>query len=198
MAVLLTIKQAAEFLGVSPKTIRRWEKAGKIKSFRTEGGHRRFDREDLLKYKSSELLTVGYARTHKKKSEKHLQKQISCIKNYCKHYEFNCEIIEDVCSDINSKNRELQELIRLICNQQVKRLILTHQDKLLNPVDNLIITICYMFKVEVIILYASEEEMIKESLIEDFKDIIVPLKHHCDYKDNQTNDKVLHTREKII
>ena len=44
---LLTIKQAAEELGVSIKTIRRWEKQGKIESIRTSGGHRRFKLKEV-------------------------------------------------------------------------------------------------------------------------------------------------------
>ena len=44
---LLTIKQASEELGVSIKTIRRWEKQGKIESIRTSGGHRRFKLKEI-------------------------------------------------------------------------------------------------------------------------------------------------------
>lgn len=44
---LLTIKQASEELGVSIKTIRRWEQQGKIESIRTSGGHRRFKLKEV-------------------------------------------------------------------------------------------------------------------------------------------------------
>ena len=37
-----TINEAAELLGVSTKTLRRWEAAGKISPGRSDGGHRRF------------------------------------------------------------------------------------------------------------------------------------------------------------
>jgi len=47
MSKQLTIQEAAKELGVSVKTIRRWEKAGRITSKRTAGGHRRFDVEEL-------------------------------------------------------------------------------------------------------------------------------------------------------
>jgi excisionase family DNA binding protein len=43
-----TISEAAKYLGVSPDTLRRWEKAGKISSpSRTAGGARRYSK-DLL------------------------------------------------------------------------------------------------------------------------------------------------------
>ncbi len=50
---LLTITEAARLIGVSAKTIIRWEKAGKVKrSKRDFRGWRVFDGKDLKKLKS--------------------------------------------------------------------------------------------------------------------------------------------------
>ncbi|HHB91113.1 MAG TPA: helix-turn-helix domain-containing protein [Anaerolineae bacterium] len=43
----LTLSAASKLLGVHPATLRQWADAGKIPSFRTPGGHRRFRVEDL-------------------------------------------------------------------------------------------------------------------------------------------------------
>ncbi len=43
----LTLREAANILGVHPATLRTWADAGIIPSFRTPGGHRRFALEDL-------------------------------------------------------------------------------------------------------------------------------------------------------
>lgn len=43
----LTLREAAERLGVHPTTLRQWADAGLIPAFRTPGGHRRFAREDV-------------------------------------------------------------------------------------------------------------------------------------------------------
>lgn len=45
--MILTLKEACEFLKVSKSTIRRWEKNGHIKSIRTVGNHRRYDINEL-------------------------------------------------------------------------------------------------------------------------------------------------------
>ena len=37
------IGEAAEVLGVSAETLRRWERTGKLAGERTPGGHRRYD-----------------------------------------------------------------------------------------------------------------------------------------------------------
>lgn len=47
MSDLLTPAQAADMCGVTTKTLIKWDRAGKIKSIRTLGGHRRFRRSDI-------------------------------------------------------------------------------------------------------------------------------------------------------
>ena len=46
----LTLSAASELLGVHPATLRQWADDGKIPSYRTPGGHRRFRIEDLRKF----------------------------------------------------------------------------------------------------------------------------------------------------
>lgn len=50
---LMSIGQAASFLGVSIDTLRNWEKAGKIKSIRENGGIRRYSLTKLKKTQQS-------------------------------------------------------------------------------------------------------------------------------------------------
>jgi excisionase family DNA binding protein len=51
---MLNINEASKYLNVSKSTLRRWEKEGKIKSFRTPGNHRRYDIIELKK-----ILTIN-------------------------------------------------------------------------------------------------------------------------------------------
>jgi excisionase family DNA binding protein len=41
MEKVLTLHQATKLLNVCPETLRRWEKDGELRPFRTLGGHRR-------------------------------------------------------------------------------------------------------------------------------------------------------------
>lgn len=43
----LSISQAAQYLGVSLSTVRRWSDGGHLRGYRTPGGQRRFSREQL-------------------------------------------------------------------------------------------------------------------------------------------------------
>jgi excisionase family DNA binding protein len=44
---LLSIDAACRLLGVDPSTLRRWSDSGKVPVFRTPGGHRRYNEDDL-------------------------------------------------------------------------------------------------------------------------------------------------------
>src|SRR5258708_5399609 len=46
---LYTIQEVSTLIGVSPKTLRRWEQTGKIKPIRTVGNQRRYRIEDIKK-----------------------------------------------------------------------------------------------------------------------------------------------------
>lgn len=44
---LLKPSEAGRLLGVDPKTVSRWAKAGKLSSIRTLGGHHRFRADEI-------------------------------------------------------------------------------------------------------------------------------------------------------
>lgn len=50
----VSLRQAAELLGVHPATVRNWADKGDMPSRRTPGGHRRFRKADLLQYAATQ------------------------------------------------------------------------------------------------------------------------------------------------
>ena len=56
---LIKISDAAKLLGVSTKTLRRWDDAGKLESVRTVGNHRRFRIDDLNKILKKKVVEDG-------------------------------------------------------------------------------------------------------------------------------------------
>lgn len=63
-------------------------------------------------------------------------------------------------------------MIKLICSEQVDRLVLTHKDRLLRFGSELIFTLCEHFGVEVIIINRSEDSTFEDDLSKDIMDII--------------------------
>mgnify|MGYP003622316216 CR=1 FL=1 len=73
----LSIGHSASLLGVSVVTLRRWNKLGKLSSFRTFGNHRRFNLNDILDIvnPSKNKLHVAYARVSSHDQKKDLETQ---------------------------------------------------------------------------------------------------------------------------
>ncbi len=59
-----TVSQAADFLNISAKTLRRWEAKGILVPLRTTGGQRRYHRQALQNFKSKKELTRMFIREY--------------------------------------------------------------------------------------------------------------------------------------
>ena len=57
---LLTIGQAAEYLGITLTTLRRWDEAGKLVAIRKEGGTHRYYRERDLELFASDIKKIAH------------------------------------------------------------------------------------------------------------------------------------------
>ncbi len=168
----LTPQEAGTLLGVTVRTLHRWELDGKIKSTRTAGGHRRYDIADLISNKSDTQLTVGYARVSSHDQKDDLTRQVIVLESYCAKNGWGVEIIQDLGSGMNYKKKGLIRLIKLITSYQVERLVLTHKDRLLRFGSDLIFTLCEQFGTEVIIINRSDDSTFEEDLASDVLEII--------------------------
>jgi len=57
---LLSIGKAAKIIGVTIQTLRRWDTAGKLKSFRpTAGGHRYYREEDIESFINADIASIA-------------------------------------------------------------------------------------------------------------------------------------------
>jgi putative resolvase len=77
MERLYTFKEAKKLLGVTMRTIQRWDKEGKIRVVRTVGGRRRIPESEikrLLGLKERRVV-VGYARVSSATQKDDLERQ---------------------------------------------------------------------------------------------------------------------------
>ena len=64
MGKLLKIKEAAQYLRVSQDTLRKWDKANKLKPLKTPGGHRKYDTDVLDNFLGREHVS-DYGKLYK-------------------------------------------------------------------------------------------------------------------------------------
>lgn len=141
MGKLLSIKETAEYLNVSQDTLRKWDKANKLKPLKTAGGHRRYDTDSLdeflgVKEKPKEdapIVCATYARvsSNEQKQKGDLDRQSQRLSEYCaKKGMLVTHIIKDVGSGLNDNRSGFVKLTDLIIKQKVNKLVVEHKDRL--------------------------------------------------------------------
>jgi putative resolvase len=170
------IGKAAEELGVSRDTLRRWEKSGKITVERTANGHRRYNLASLLgvspRKESFKKKTLAYARVSSHDQKADLVRQVQVLESFCAASGWTYETIEDLGSGLNYSKKGLRNLIRAICLGQVDRLVLTHKDRLLRFGAELIFSLCEQLGIEVVIINKTEISTFEDDLVQDVLEII--------------------------
>jgi excisionase family DNA binding protein len=201
MGNIISIKEAAKTLGVHPKTLRKWELEGKITAIRTEGNHRRYDLSKLLNIKSGSALTIAYARVSSHDQKEDLVRQANVLESYCAKNGWTFEVIQDLGSGMNYKKKGLVRLIKLICTNQVERLVLSHKDRLLRFGSDLVFMLCENFGTEVIIINRSEDSSFEEDLTADVLEIITVFSARLygsrSHKNKQIVDKLKEVAKEI-
>ena len=168
-------------LGVTPATLRAWDRKGILKpDFRTDGGDRRYSVETLQSLQVGHIVrrdtlrTIAYARVLSRDQKGDLSRQVAVLEAFCAQRGFVYEVIQDIGSGINYYKKGLTNLINLILEGQVGRLVLTHKDRLLRFGAELVFSICEAKGVEVIIINKGEENVRfeEEELAKDVLEII--------------------------
>ena len=194
---MISMKEASDLLGVTPKTLRLWEKEGKIKSVRTTGGHRRYNISDLIGDKKSDSVTIAYARVSNHDQKEDLKRQEIVLESYCAKNGYNFEIISDLGSGLNYKKKGLVQLIKLICSKKVDRLVIAHKDRLLRFGSELIFILCENFGVEVVIINRSQDSTFEEDLANDVLEIITVFSARLYGSRSHKNKKIVEKLQEV-
>ena len=177
MSKLLSIKQAANQLGVSVSTLRRWDETGVLVAQRTPKGHRRYDlskiNPNLTRNKvEQQRKTIAYARVSSHEQKPDLQRQIEMLELYCSSQGWSFEVISDLGSGMNYHKKGLKRLLDDILDNKIDRLVLTHKDRLLRFGAELVFALCEARQVEVVIINQGENLLFEEELAQDVLEII--------------------------
>jgi predicted site-specific integrase-resolvase len=136
----LAIADAAALLGVTPKTLRVWEKAGFLVPERTPGQHRRYDAEALLGfyreglYSPSDHPKTGcaaiYARVSSPKQKEDLVRQKDFFIAKATADGFTPLVYSDIGSGLNDSRPNLLRLLKDGLDRKFDKLYLTYYDRL--------------------------------------------------------------------
>ena len=178
------VKEVAEFLGVSTKTIRRYDEEGKLPMHRTEGNHRIILREDLLCLLEEKGLLyddrvmqkkdVIYARvsSHDQKRSGDLDRQIVFLIEHTAGLQ-NPVVLKEVGSGLNDGRVQLQKLLHMVCRGEVRNVYITYKDRLTRFGYRYLETIFALHGVSIIVVKDREvEKQVYEELVEDMLSLL--------------------------
>jgi DNA binding domain, excisionase family len=167
--VLMSIGKFAKELGVTPEHVRTMHRTGEVIPARiSEKGTRYYSEEQLRELKNTQFSqieekVVAYCRVSTKSQKDDLEKQVENVKSYMYAKGYSFEVITDIGSGINYKNKGLQELISLIDSNQVTKVVILYKDRLVRFGFELIQLLCELHGVEIEIIdnseYSKDEEL---------------------------------------
>ena len=173
-----SIGEFANRIGKTIQTLRNWDKKNILKpSHVTQGGTRYYSQEQLnhfLGLKSEKQINkkiIGYCRVSSHKQKDTLERQIENVKTYmyAKGYQF--EIITDIGSGINYNKKGLNQLIDMVTNSEVEKIVVLYKDRLIRFGYELIENLCNKFGTTIEIIDNTEKTE-QQELVEDLVQIV--------------------------
>lgn len=134
-----SLGEVAKFLSMHPKTLQKKDREGVIQFERTPTNRRFLTREKLTKlleennlfFDDSKLMKhdIIYARVSspKEKQSGELEKQVEVILKQ-NHNLQNPIILKEVGSGLNEQRPKLQQLLKMVLNNEVNKIYITHKD----------------------------------------------------------------------
>lgn len=176
MSKYYSINEFSKILGVSAQTLRNWDANGKLHPHHTStNGYRYYSHEQLNQVMNIKpnlnRLTIGYCRVSSHKQKDDLERQIENVKTYLIAKGQPFEIISDIGSGINYKKKGLKELIKLITQNKVQKVVILYKDRLLRFGFELVEYIASLYNCEIEIMDNTEKSE-QQELVEDLVQII--------------------------
>ena len=176
---LLRIKEAANYSGLHPHTLRKYIDSGMIKGVRI-GTHRFVDNSELNRWMNrsskpvmiSDNATIIYARVSTRKQATNLVRQRERLVTYCQDQGLEIvEVIEDITSGVNERRRGLQKLLKLVRSRQTRFVVVEYKARLARCGLTYLLDILRNNDVQLIVVQ-SEQEIPEEDLVQDLITIV--------------------------
>lgn len=134
---LLHPKEAAEELGISIRTLIRWDQAGKLRTVRTAGNQRRIPVEEIFRLRRGGEPQAPrcalYARVSSVRQEQDgdLSRQTERLKEAARARSYEVvAVITEQASSLNEGRRGMKKLLALVGEQAVDVVLIEYPDRL--------------------------------------------------------------------
>ena len=170
-------KEFAELLGVSVKTLQRWDREGILKANRTPTDRRYYTYAQYLQFKGIQTENdrrdiVIYARVSTKNQKEDLQNQVEFLKQFCnaKGIIVN-QCIEDFGSGLNYNRKKWNKLLEEVMENKIKMIVISSKDRFIRFGYDWFEKFCEKFHTKIMIVN-NEALSPNEELVQDIISIL--------------------------
>jgi putative resolvase len=169
----------AEKIGVSVKTLQRWDTAGKLPAKRTLSGHRFYTEDDLLiaqGLKPIELKrkVIVYCRVSSSGQKPELKNQISAMETFCLNRGLAVDDwVSEIGGGLNFKRKKFLSIMMSMLRGEISTIVVAHKDRMCRFAFDFILELATSVGCKIVV--ANQESLSpQQELVEDLMAII-----HC-------------------
>ena len=170
-------KDFAELVGVSVKTLQRWDREGILKAYRTPTERRYYTHAQYLSFmgagaKNDQGEVVIYARVSTRNQKDDLQKQVDFLRTFCNARGMivdNC--IEDFGSGLNYNRKKWNQLLDDVIDGKIKTIVISSKDRFTRFGYDWFEKFCLKFDTSIIVVN-NDALSPNEELVEDIISIL--------------------------
>ena len=177
----VTIREASFITGLSQQKLRSLSDEEKISCYKTQSGHRRFNRKSLVEMcfpvlpcneiREGEKKNYIYTRVSSKKQMDDLSRQIKYIRDSRTEYS-SYILISDVASGINFKRKGLESILDSCIQGTIGNIVIAHRDRLCRFAFDLFRIIIEKSGGSITVLDDQQNKSAEQELSEDLLSII--------------------------
>ena len=170
-------KEFAELLGVSVKTLQRWDREGILKANRTPTDRRYYTYAQYLQFKGIQTENdrrdvVIYARVSTRNQKDDLQNQVKFLKQFCnaKGMIVN-QCMEEFGSGLNYNRKKWNKLLEDVMENNIKTIVISSKDRFIRFGYDWFEKFCEKFHTKIMIVN-NEALSPNEELVQDMISIL--------------------------
>jgi putative resolvase len=171
---MYTPAQFAKRVGVSVKTLQKWDRINVLPAKRTITHRRYYTEDDLaaalrLPRVQRQRRTVAYCRVSSQAQKTDLVHQQAVLRDFCEHRGIAVdEWILEIGGGLNFKRKAFLALVDAILDGHVERVVLAHQDRLTRFGYQLLVHLCQTHQCELVVMnreeLSPEQEVVQDLL----------------------------------
>ena len=165
-------KDFAELLGVSVKTLQRWDRDGILKANRTPTDRRYYTYGQYLQFKGIQTENdirdvVIYARVSTRNQKDDLKNQVEFLKQFCnsKGIIVN-QCIEDFGSGLDYNRKKWNKLLEEVMENKIKTIVISNKDRFIRFGFDWFEKFCENFNTKIVVvnneIFSPNEELVQD------------------------------------